>query len=429
MEVQITDKIDLNQLEETSTRGHFTEELYRNLPDLIKDGISVLNGNDKEVFLVSSLAVLSSCLPNLSATYDGQAIESNLYLFLYGPFGTGKGAAVYARNLVNPVHKYLREQLLTPEPGTNEQPQTKLHIIPANSSKSGAIELLARNGRGLIFESEADTLTDILKQDYGNFSDVLRKAYHHENISFYRRINKEYIDIESPKLSVLLSGTPSQLRRLIPSVENGLFSRFCYFGLEPEPAFKNVFDTSKGDLNKYFTGIGTDVLELYKGLEQLPQPLIFDLQDHQKAEFLDYFQMVKTSLIDTYGDVMAGSVNRFGVQFFRIAMLLTSLRIIETGELPLKIECSDQDYNNTKLIMDVFTWHALNVYDSMAVSNLDNLPVNKRTFYEALPTEFQTFEAVRLGLVFDISESTVKRFIDNRQLFEYVRHGQYKRKL
>ena len=426
MEVNIHGQIDLNNFEgKTAQPGHFSDELYNNLPDIIKDGTDVLSGNDKEVFLVGSLAALSSILPNILAIYDGQAIESNLYLFLYGNFGSGKGALRFARNTVSPVHRYLKETQQAPAPGSDQQPETKLLILPGNSSKSGLIELIASNGRGLIFESESDSLTDILKQDYGNFSDILRKAYHHENISFYRRLNKEYFDIESPKLSVLLSGTPGQLKKLIPGVENGLFSRFCYFGLESEPTFKNVFDTSNGDLNKHFYDIGERVLSLFSRLEQLSEPVNFELTSHQKADFLAYFQNLKTSLIETYGDTMAGSVNRFAVQFFRISMLLTSLRLFENGSFERKFQCPEIDYQNAKLIMDVFSWHALNIYDSMAVNNLDKLPENKKAFYESLRKEFKTAEAVLVGQKYDISESTVKRFIDNRQLFNYVRHGIY----
>lgn len=39
------------------------------------------------------------------------------------------------------------------------------------------------HGWGVIFETEADTLTQALKTDYGDYSDGLRKAYHHEPIT------------------------------------------------------------------------------------------------------------------------------------------------------------------------------------------------------------------------------------------------------
>lgn len=82
-------------------------------------------------------------------------------------------------------------------------------IIPANSSASAFINTLSDNdGVGLMFETEGDTLTQTLKSDYGNYSDTLRKAFHHEPVSLCRRKDREFIELDCPKLSVVLDGTP-----------------------------------------------------------------------------------------------------------------------------------------------------------------------------------------------------------------------------
>jgi hypothetical protein len=426
MEVNIHRQTDLNTMTELKA-GHFPEGVFNDLPLLIRNGTERLAGNDKEVFLVGSLAALSSILPNVQAIYDGQALESNLYFFLIGQYGSGKGTLRYARNLVSPVHKYLKESEILPDPQTGILPPKKLHFLPANSSKSGFIELLANNGRGLIYSTEADTLTDIFKQEYGNFSEILRQAYHHEPFEFYRRNGKEHYEKESAKLSVLLSGTPTQLRKLITGIENGLLSRFCYFKLETETTFKNVFETNDSDLNSYFKSIGEALLPLYQYLITESEPSAFILTDNQEAVFLAYFQELKTDLIDTYGEIIAGNVNRFGVQFFRLAMILTVIRNFENEALYKTIHCSDIDFQNTKRIMEVFIFHALQVFENLA-NSLDHLPKNKRTLFESLPKEFTTAEAVSKGQELSIPERTVKRFLTNNQLFECLRHGQYKRK-
>jgi len=434
MEVNITDKLDLNYLGDTETSdtgdtsGHFSEEVYKDLPAILKSGTERLNTTDKEVFFVGALAVLSSLLPNIQAIYDGSRIEANLYLFLFGNYGTGKGALKYCSKLAAPVHKYLKELPAEVDQDTGQTTAKKLHYLPANSSKSGLIELLAANGRGLIFESEADSLTDILKQDYGNFSDILRQAYHHETIRFYRRLNKEFFEIEEPKLSVLLSGTPAQLKKLVPGIESGLFSRFLYFGLETDSKFKNVFDTSGGDLNSHFNELGAQILPLYQWLIQLQEPFVFRLQSDQEAEFLAYFQNLKNTLIDTYGDNLAGSVNRFAIQFFRIAMILTSLRAYTDGELRQVLFCYDVDFKNTMRIIEVFIYNALQIFDSLAAQNLDSLPENKRQLFAALPEEFTTDQAMKKGLELNIKERTVTNFLQNRQLFDYVKYANYKKR-
>ena len=59
--------------------------------------------------------------------------------------------------------------------------------IPANNSSSGMFQLLYDNkGKGLIFETEGDTLAQSFKSDYGNYSDGFRKAFLHETVSYFR---------------------------------------------------------------------------------------------------------------------------------------------------------------------------------------------------------------------------------------------------
>lgn len=61
------------------------------------------------------------------------------------------------------------------------KPPEKMLFIPANNSTTGVFQLLFDNeGRGLMFETEGDTLAQAFKTDYGNYSDGFRKAFHHE---------------------------------------------------------------------------------------------------------------------------------------------------------------------------------------------------------------------------------------------------------
>ena len=70
----------------------------------------------------------------------------------------------------------------------------------------------------------ADTLSTSLNQDYNHGSDILRNTFDHERISYNRRTDHEYRELKETFLSMVLSGTPNQVKSLIPSAENGLFS-------------------------------------------------------------------------------------------------------------------------------------------------------------------------------------------------------------
>ena len=77
--------------------------------------------------------------------------------------------------------------------------------MPGNSSSSAVYRALDANGGwGIMFETEADTVSNMLDSDYGHYSDLMRKAYHHETVSMNRVSDKIHIDIENPRLSVFM---------------------------------------------------------------------------------------------------------------------------------------------------------------------------------------------------------------------------------
>jgi hypothetical protein len=126
-----------------------------------------------------------------------------------------------------------------------DEPIPSYLYIPANSSATAFCQALANNcGTGLVFETEGDTLSTVLASGFGQFSDVLRKAFHHETVSYKRRTGNEYVKIEGPKLSIVLAGTSNQLHRLLPSSENGLFSRFMFYKMNSQLVWHNVFQDS-----------------------------------------------------------------------------------------------------------------------------------------------------------------------------------------
>lgn len=429
MRVTFTDKTDLTADQSEQKQFHdfstFEPKVFDRLPQPLKAASQLLDGSDRQVFLASSLAVVSSLLPNVRTVYDRKELEANLYLFLAAGFGVGKGAASYSRIMAQPTQKHLKSMEAPTEDG--QPPAKLLHIMPANTSKSGLIELLSQNHeRGLIFESEADTLTDILKQDYGNFSDLLRKAYHHDPFSFYRRINKEFHELERPCLSVLLTGTHGHLKNLLPTgTEDGLFSRFCFFTLKANHEFKKtVFDTTES-LDRNFYEFGETLLQYYKYLSALKEPVYFRLTTDQKEDFFNFFEPHKADLIERYGEDMDGIANRQAVQMIRISMVLSILRHLDSGELPATFFCSNEDYINALDIMRTFIYHGTKVLEQITKPEPHNLPSNKRQLISMLPEQFTTAEAITTGQSLDIHEKTVQRFISNTIYFERLRHGEY----
>ena len=74
------------------------------------------------------------------------------------------------------------------------------------------------------------------------------KRFDHDRLSYNRRTDQEYREVKKSYLSVLLSGTPAQVKPLIPSTENGLFSRQLFYYMHGIWAWINQFESGEADL-------------------------------------------------------------------------------------------------------------------------------------------------------------------------------------
>ena len=115
------------------------------------------------------------------------------------------------------------------------------------------------DGTGLICESEADTISTAIGSEYGHWSDTMRKAFDHDRLSYNRRTDHEYREVKKTYLSVLLSGTPSQVKPLIPTAENGLFSRQVFYYMPAIHHWQNQFDRNDSDLEDTFKALGMEM--------------------------------------------------------------------------------------------------------------------------------------------------------------------------
>src|SRR5690606_32372956 len=113
---------------------------------------------------------------------------------------------------------------------------------------------------------------NVLKQDWGSYSDLLRKAFHHEQVSYSRKTGKEWIEIKKPRLSVALAGTPGQVEGLIRSAEDGLFSRFLFYTFKSDVVWIDAGPTIGGvNLSRHFEYLSEKVFSFVEFLNSQPE--------------------------------------------------------------------------------------------------------------------------------------------------------------
>ena len=208
-------------------------------------------------------------------------------MFISAPPASGKGRLELAVTELRVIQKLLKDQYekekekyeveleAAKENPDLEKPQNPLKkklIIPGNISSSALLRMLSNNdGRGIFFETEANTLASTSFNDWASYSDILRKMFQHEAVSQCRVSDDVDIEIFSPYCSALLSGTPDQIPKLIQGVDNGLFSRFAFYNYKSSFRWKNVFDFSQAEYEELINGSFAKLcIELYHKLIEGP---------------------------------------------------------------------------------------------------------------------------------------------------------------
>ena len=430
----------------------FPDEIYTDLPGLLQKVVAKSNSpEDRDLLLLGSLVVISACLSKIYGIYAEREVYPNLFLFVTAQGSAGKGRLTLCRKLVDPIHKALREvsklefeefqRNLTEYAATKnkaeterpKEPPVKMLVIPANNSATGVFQILNdNNGSGLMFETEGDTLALTFKSEHGNYSDGFRKAFHHETISYNRRKDREFVEIQNPRLSALLSGTPKQVSTLIPSAENGLFSRFIFYFMNIRPVWNDVFaNSSDQTLDSYFNHLGMQFFDLYKHLEFQAEPIRFCLTLAQQQAFNAYFSQTQNQYLCLYGADYLATVRRLGLITFRMAMILTALRIMDDGNICSPLVCRDNDFNTALSMVKILVQHAAQVFQQLPSEAVATAPKNqKQQFLDELPQEFCRKDyltvANKLGIPDKTAEKHIKRFATSGLINHYA-HDNYKK--
>ncbi len=308
----------------------------------------------RDILFLGIVTVLGSTMgKQLRVRYSRKFYYSCLQTFIVAPPASGKGILSSVRLLAEPLHRQIRQEVeKQQESYRNEkaaydyagkerakmkpprEPANKMFLITGNNTGTGLLQnLIDSGGHGLICEAEADTVSTAIGSDYGHWSDTLRKCFDHERQAFNRRTNEEYREITATYLSVLLSGTPAQVKPLIPSAENGLFSRQLFYYMPAIRHWVSQFDDDEQeDLDSLFRRLGHEwmkVLERYAAVSYITLVLSKEQRRAFDARFSGLFNRGQF----TMGNEMSASVARLGVNLCRLMSVVAFLRAQEEPDL------------------------------------------------------------------------------------------------
>ena len=401
---------NLNQEEQANLR--IVENMdVTNLPPFMQSVLSLASSPaEKDMLLLASLTACGAVMPNLYCRYGiaAKRYYPNLQLFIVGSAACGKGIANLALELVKPIHE-----------------KTPL-IIPGDATYPAFYQTLARqHGRGYIHESEGSVITDIWRSSTANYNTALRKAAEHEPIS--RARCREASVIENPQLSMVLTGTFCQYRALVPSVENGYFSRLLTLIVNDVQPFSEQYVRPAENAQELIKTCSEQLYCLYQSLFAA-KPREFRLTKEQSDRLGLHLKTAYPMLIRLLGEDFHSVILRMAIQIERIAMILTALR---TDSLPYRegsglgssFLCSDLDYQTAELIGNKLLLHMAQAYQLIKGTEKIEQPQvkpldQKQILLSLLPDEFESKTLVAEAQLQGIPQSTVMRWCS-----QWIDHG------
>lgn len=428
------------------------------------------DAQSKDKMTLSVINTISGAIPNYYAIYDERVIYPPLYFLFCGKAASRKGEIGLALKVLKALKREIQKAYHAemeayeqahasweakttkaeraergPEP---KEPKYRSPIMAANSSYAVFIsDLKANNGWGVMFDTEADNVSQMLKTDYGDYSTLLRQAPHHEPICYNRVRDSIHIEIEEPRLAVCLTCTPDQLPALFPTILNGLGSRFLFYNLNREVKWRSPFQRKEKTNEQLFEELGEWYLKLHHMMEELGDRRIqFLLPESLQERFDQYFEEMLQDQFYMLGDGIVSFIFRMGLYFIRITMVLALLRRfsdLAPGKLLFEaheqaITCSETDFRIAMTIMDTLVNHTAYIYSGLGGEKEEDIfdhPVNLSSeelkLYKALPDDYTTGEAKKKAEEIGIKPATAKRYIcdywNKYHIVERVYHGHYRK--
>lgn len=421
----------------------FPDEIFETLPEFLKRGLrAARTKRERDILLMSMLVNLSACLPGVQMLYADIRYSPHFYFTSIIAAGRGKGVMELAGLLPDAIQAYLlgldkaeslryKDKMLEwdlevhvaakakRKPDLKKLPEKPVrHVLKVspNISKNQLIIRLEESGeRGLMMNAtELDMVSGAIGQEYGKHDDVMRAAFHHEEVSSDFKVDDRQITATHPHFAFCASGTPAQLPKFIPSLENGMYSRMGFYVGHKGWQWRSAAPRDGNlDARKLFRELSKELLEKYLFLLKYPTEVVFSAD--QWAEHTEKFSNYLQDVVGEREDSPGAVVFRHGLIEARIAMVLTALRKCEAGWNSNEYHCTDEDFHTAMELVRVLLEHSLLLSTSMPEKTKEVKPMRSffrlRPVLRRMPNEFIYTELFEKAKESGISATSLKRYL------------------
>ncbi len=246
------------------------------------------------------------------------------------------------------------------------------------------------------------------------------------------RKNSESIFILRPFISVcgtIQRGIISQLAKDSRN-QNGFIDRILF--AIPDDVVKEYWSESEiapqivQNWAEIITRLTSLPIQLDDNLNPFPELLRFN---PEAKKLLFKWQRDNTDKCnEAESEALAGIFSKLDMYVCRLALILQLMRwACNEGN---KEEISTEAVKGAIQLIEYFRLSAVRVYSILASNNpLDKLPNDKKALYNALPDYFTTNVGLQIAEKLEIPQRTFKYFLNNADLFNNVKRGEYEKRI
>ena len=442
-------------------------DVFASLPPILSEAVNQYETDEeKSIALLSSLTTLAAGLHDIKIPYRKKTYNCNLFQVIAGPPASNKGIALHSRVILDKVQCRLKKEYqierakhlkaindrkekenlnsleveeseeinIESESSSNNnydhlevsltEPNPKHIILPSDISSASLVDLIEKNdGFGLIFDSEAQTILNTFKQDWGaNLASMLLKTFENEPLELARKSMKSMISIPEPRFSVLLTGNPEHLFGLVKSITNGLYSRFCVYQTQKIGWMDMKQNENDKNYLKGYEKLSILVDEINDSLAK-GVGLEFEPSTDQIAAYNQFFGTIDGILTSQIDSNFSSVVKRMGVVSFRIAAILGAIR--NKSHSSNRLNCSNEDFAIAISICSTLLKHSVYTFQTTTDTNS---PIIE--FYNNLPYSFNRKQALvvaeSLGIKSRRMDTYLKELTGSKKISK-VTHGAYEK--
>ncbi len=424
------------------------DEVYENLPDLLSECLEEeMPARQRDVRLLACLTAFSALLPATRGKFNHKHYTPHLFGWVIAPPASGKSAAEAAVHLLDEVNfsiegesdrlldqyetdlnrfskytprkrKKQADEEPEPVPQKPKKPAYRTLVIKASTSNSRLTMQLRDNGDlgGYLFDTEAATLANTNKQDFGHIDTLLCQAFEHEPIgSSYFAHGEKPITCQRPRLAMMITGTTLQMDGLLSRPGTGMESRILFYTFGQDNDFRDAGAYEGESTDERFARLSHKAYRLFHFCGE--HPLEFSFSRAQWNELNRTFgELNCNAFLEDRNDLLP-TVRRYRVCVLRIAMVLSRLEQWAAGDVSARITCSEHSFHTAIAIVLCCYRHCRLLFTALggqrqrALSNPD-----KKSFpLHLLSERFTHAEAVKVGESYGFSKRTVERLLSRME--------------